>query len=679
MANKVLEAVIKARDEASAVFQNVGKAAGEAGKAGTDGLKGQNAEAAKADGWLARLAQRSKELRREQRASGEKALGKLITSPEGMSQAVFQQLGIGLQAMVIDKIGQSFANIGNKIVEVQKGLREGTDDWRSTINKTAQEIPMLGGFVKGFNAIRESITGEQHDIDITIKQTELLNRTTDHRIERAKALKAVLKEIAKEGRFLTLDLNIIGKDGFDRTRAEFEKKQVADRETFEEGQQARVKEEQDAFEKRRRELQDKISEEQAKGVQARNPGVLEDLKTQLSAEEARHARDKKRIEEANAGNATSFARKQDKEAEEFRSQNNAATLKMVQEYQKQARRLNEEGMFQQTKDIRANMVLRLQAMGEGLAAELLQMQTATEAEKALLERRAAMEAEDIREQAKRAAENAATPERKKEILDAAENRIRASQANVKTRNDELDKSFELNATARIKNALDESNLRILQMQAAAGDARAKVEAETVARLNEELKLRNDLKKILATGDPGEKKAASDRLKALDEAGQKRSARQVENLELAGQELQSQVGATASERLEASQKAARTRLMREFEDRKAEVEALLGDKNATDEQKAKAKQALELYANMQGRAFDRAIGSRAVPEKATADTQESPYITGLELRAQQRVDAQKELLDVTKAGLDVQKAMLDALKNIKPAELKATVGVPYGSR
>src|SRR5690242_20700153 len=79
-------------------------------------------------GFLERLAQRAKAMRKERRASGESALEKMLGSGGNLATAGAQALGIGMPVMIAEQIGKGFAEATDKIIELRKQYREGTLD-----------------------------------------------------------------------------------------------------------------------------------------------------------------------------------------------------------------------------------------------------------------------------------------------------------------------------------------------------------------------------------------------------------------------------------------------------------------------------------------------------------------------------------------------------------------------
>lgn len=139
--------------------------------------------------WLDKLAAKEKLENKEKKQSGESALEGRLRSGEFF----LDKIGAGgVKGVVVDYIGKSFANVTNKAVEVRDALASGAQDLKGALNEITQSIPVLGGFVQGFNNLRELATGEKAAIAEIKKEAaaqEAVNDAVKKRMDLVKQLK----------------------------------------------------------------------------------------------------------------------------------------------------------------------------------------------------------------------------------------------------------------------------------------------------------------------------------------------------------------------------------------------------------------------------------------------------------------------------------------------------------
>lgn len=112
---------------------------------------------------LASLAKETKQAKKDRRATGETALGKMMSSPEGMVDFAMDKAGIGLAAMVIDQVGKALAAATAKMVEFADRMHEGTANTADFTLETMKGIPIIGGFAATGENINEMFTHTKRD------------------------------------------------------------------------------------------------------------------------------------------------------------------------------------------------------------------------------------------------------------------------------------------------------------------------------------------------------------------------------------------------------------------------------------------------------------------------------------------------------------------------------------
>src|SRR5579862_6301902 len=113
---KEYEILIKANNQASEKFREVAKDAANTA---------QEVQSKTGGSWLSNLAKGAKALRREQRTSGEGALMRILSSPNGLATAGLQSLGIGIPAMIADQIGKGLADASDHVADFMFNLSRG--------------------------------------------------------------------------------------------------------------------------------------------------------------------------------------------------------------------------------------------------------------------------------------------------------------------------------------------------------------------------------------------------------------------------------------------------------------------------------------------------------------------------------------------------------------------------
>src|SRR4051812_5905063 len=103
-----------------------------------------------ASGVFEKAARALKNMKRESRLAGESALEQALGSSQGAANAIADYLGVGLQSIIVDKIGEAFKAITAKAVELRQSLQEGKISAGDLATEMAKGVPILGGFVEGF-------------------------------------------------------------------------------------------------------------------------------------------------------------------------------------------------------------------------------------------------------------------------------------------------------------------------------------------------------------------------------------------------------------------------------------------------------------------------------------------------------------------------------------------------
>lgn len=112
-----------------------------------------------ASGVFERIAKNLRTMQMESRRAGEGALERALGSGRGATGAVADYLGVGLQAIVVDQIGNAFKNATAKALEMQQQVATGGARVTDMVGEMAKGIPILGGFVQGWENVIEMITG----------------------------------------------------------------------------------------------------------------------------------------------------------------------------------------------------------------------------------------------------------------------------------------------------------------------------------------------------------------------------------------------------------------------------------------------------------------------------------------------------------------------------------------
>ena len=124
-------------------------------------------EDAGAFGDLAKLA---KNVRKERRASGESALSGALSNPADFA---LQSIGMGVQGLVVDKIGEAFGRLAVNVEKVVSG--EASAD--KMIGEWAKGLPILGGFVTGWQAVFSIMDGSASRMRDMNRLQEDMNRS----------------------------------------------------------------------------------------------------------------------------------------------------------------------------------------------------------------------------------------------------------------------------------------------------------------------------------------------------------------------------------------------------------------------------------------------------------------------------------------------------------------------
>jgi hypothetical protein len=139
-----------------------------------------------ASGVFERVAKNLRAMQQESRRAGEGALERALGSGQGAAGALADYLGVGLQAIVVDQIGNAFKNATAKALEMRDALREGKASAGDLVTEMAKGVPILGGFVSGWSNLRELITNEKAKIAEINRETELNIKLSETRLAIAK-------------------------------------------------------------------------------------------------------------------------------------------------------------------------------------------------------------------------------------------------------------------------------------------------------------------------------------------------------------------------------------------------------------------------------------------------------------------------------------------------------------
>jgi hypothetical protein len=173
-----------------------------------------------ASGVFANVAKNLRTMQQESRREGEGALERALGSKQGAAGAVADYLGVGLQAIVVDQLGNAFKNVTEKAMEMRQQLAEGKVSTGDMVTEMAKGVPILGSFVDGWLNVRELVTGEKAEIAAINKETELTNTLMQLRVNHAKNVREehektleVLKRLNNESRLIGLAGEDLAREG----------------------------------------------------------------------------------------------------------------------------------------------------------------------------------------------------------------------------------------------------------------------------------------------------------------------------------------------------------------------------------------------------------------------------------------------------------------------------------
>ena len=129
------------------------------------------------------LAMQAKDAKKERRASGQSALGQMMSSPEGMVNFAMEKAGIGVAALAIDQIGKALAASTAKMVEFSDAMRKGEANAADFSLELLKSTPIIGGFSSAGENINEMLTHTKRDareaaeaLALVTANTTLFNR-----------------------------------------------------------------------------------------------------------------------------------------------------------------------------------------------------------------------------------------------------------------------------------------------------------------------------------------------------------------------------------------------------------------------------------------------------------------------------------------------------------------------
>lgn len=472
--SKVLDILIKATDKASNVIKNVGQnaknTASDVANAG-----------GKSGGFLENLALKAKELRKDQRASGENALERTL-SGRGLSGAAMDSLGIGLQGMVVDKIGEAFKSVTENTGAVFKDWRDGNETLGASVNKWTQGLPLLGNFVSGFNNVINSTfrRAESKAIDENKREAERINLMTDIAKKRSDTVRGIKDGDDKEAFSLNVRLNLIGKEGLVRQIQQMKNEAELAANNAEDKKKDNLKKFDDTMNDQLKAMREKV--DQAQGDDEKNKArgdynrvLLQNLKARGELEKSEDAKIKKMID-------VSLMEQQEAEGKAHQEGN-----KLLQNY------------IDQTKQIRAGSGVTLLRMNkEYLKAELEQIKDAGEQRKLELGKQAAEQMKNL------------APDQQEVLRKQVLDQKKAIDADVKAQQDAAMKADNEKVQENLKNM----QLKALQIQSEYGSTAS--EREEAKRKLEQKKLIEDAKETArqvelimkdASATPEQKEAA----------------------------------------------------------------------------------------------------------------------------------------------------------------------------
>ena len=161
-----------------------------------------------------RLAQKAKSVRRDDRLTGETALGGFARG--GLSGAAdfgLSALGIGGAAIGIQFAGTALKNVATSLQEIRDLSKDVSKDWTDIADKLGRSVPVFGEVFAAGREIRELFTGTRAEIEKINAETKAMTAYQDAVTTRVKLQKDAYAEMSKIVTDLQRKLQISGAGG----------------------------------------------------------------------------------------------------------------------------------------------------------------------------------------------------------------------------------------------------------------------------------------------------------------------------------------------------------------------------------------------------------------------------------------------------------------------------------
>ena len=125
-----------------------------------------------ASSWMEQMGRHMKELRKERRTSGESAMaGAMGKGVGGMADYLMDAAGMGIQGIMVEGIGRTFANTAG----MAEKMAAGGEDRNKALKEWAEGLFLVGDFVKGWDSVFRIVSGvakEEEEMNQMLKEQE---------------------------------------------------------------------------------------------------------------------------------------------------------------------------------------------------------------------------------------------------------------------------------------------------------------------------------------------------------------------------------------------------------------------------------------------------------------------------------------------------------------------------
>jgi hypothetical protein len=161
-----------------------------------------------------RLASKAKQVQRDDRMSGESALGRFARGGAGgAADFGLSMLGAGGAAIGIQFAGTALKNVATSLQEIRDLSKDVSKDWTDIADKLGRSVPVFGEVFAAGREIRELFTGTRAEIEKINAETKAMTAHQDAVTTQAKLQKDAYAEMSKIITDLQRKLQIGGAGG----------------------------------------------------------------------------------------------------------------------------------------------------------------------------------------------------------------------------------------------------------------------------------------------------------------------------------------------------------------------------------------------------------------------------------------------------------------------------------